>query len=305
MTGPPPEPPPRVGDAALQHLRAVVDRPRVDGTRYELHELLGRGGMGSVYRARDCELDRDVALKVLTLPDDDGLAARLVAEARVLAQLEHPGIVPVHDVGVLADGRPYCAMKLVRGERLDERLQSGLPEAERFRVFARIGEAVAFAHSQGVVHCDLKPGNVMFGAFGEVLVLDWGLATASGRAVRAGTPGFLAPEQQGGMSPVDARTDVFALGRLLAALALPGRPMAAIVGKATAVQPEGRYDSVLALCADVARCQAGAPVTALPEGLSARLARLYRQNRTAVWLVASYAVLRIGFELVRRWWRPD
>lgn len=295
---------PRIGERALAHLRAVVDRPIVEGTRYELGELLGRGGMGSVYRARDRELDRDVALKVLTLADGDAhLAARLREEARVLARLEHPGIVPVHDVGVLPDGRPYCAMKLVRGERLDELLARGAPAAERFRVFARIAEAVAFAHSLGVVHCDLKPGNVMLGPFGEVLVLDWGLATASGGARRAGTPGFLAPEQAAG-GAVDARTDGWALGRLLAALGLPGRAIAAIAAKATAERPEERYPTVLELAADVARAERGEPVSALPEGPFAALLRLYRTHRTAVWLVAGYAVLRVGFELLRPLWHP-
>ncbi|MFO1078380.1 MAG: serine/threonine-protein kinase [Planctomycetota bacterium] len=292
--------PPRLGERALSHLRAVIDRPLVDGTRYELGELLGRGGMGSVYRARDRELERDVALKVLTLPDPGGeFGARLAAEARVLARLEHPGIVPVHDVGVLPDGRPYYAMKLVRGERLDDRLRQGLPAGEAHRVFARVAEAVAFAHSHGVVHCDLTPQNVMSGAFGEVLVLDWGLATASGRPLRAGTPGFLAPEQRTAEAPVDARTDVFALGRLLGELQLPGRAVAAIVGKATAAQPAARYASVPELAADVARAAQGLPVSALPEGPLALLARFYRHNRAAVWLVLAYAVLRIGFELVR------
>jgi len=301
-------PPPRLGDATLAHLRLVVDRPLVEGTRYELQELLGRGGMGMVWRARDRTLDREVALKVLAAPAATAeLVARLLQEARVLAQLEHPGIVPVHDTGVLPDGRAYYAMKLVQGQPLDQLLRSGLPAAERLRIFARIGEAVAFAHARGVIHCDLKPGNIMVGPFGEALVLDWGLAlvhTAAGGGaapgMRAGTEGFMAPEQQGG-GALDARTDVFALGRLLERFELRGREIRAIVATATAARPADRYPGVLELAADVLRFQAGDRVTALPDGPLAWLGRCYRKYRAAVWLVATYAVLRIGFEVVRAW----
>jgi serine/threonine protein kinase len=304
----------RISDATLKHLRLVIDHPDVAGTRYELLEPVGRGGMGVVWRALDKQLGRDVALKVLVDPEGETsveLAARLVLEAKVLARLEHPGIVPVHDVGILADGRVYYAMKLVRGQRLDQLVSAGLSEAERFRVFARIGEAVAFAHAREVIHRDLKPGNVMVGEFGEVLVLDWGLAKvtdATGRpeeGIRVGTPGFMAPEQARGERDVDARADVFSLGRLLKQLLLPGRSIAAIVAKATAAPPQERYASVVDLAADVARSQAGEAVTALPEGALTKLARIHRKYRAAVWLVATYAVLRIGFEVVRTWFsRP-
>src|SRR5207253_4507257 len=160
-----------------QHLRQVADWPDCTGTRYRLVEKIGQGGMGSVYLARDQELDRPVALKVLA----DGrtqadLQSRIAQEARILARLEHPGIVPIHDFGTLPDGRVYYAMKLVRGRRLDEWTADGHPLAERLGTFAKVCEAVAFAHAHGVLHRDLKPQNVMVGAFGEVLVMDWGLA---------------------------------------------------------------------------------------------------------------------------------
>jgi serine/threonine protein kinase len=300
---------PRVGDALLAHLRSVVDQPDVSGTRYELVEPVGRGGMGTVWRALDQKLEREVALKVLAEPDADAardLAARLVQEAKVLARLEHPGIVPVHDVGVLPDGRAYYAMKLVVGRRLDELVRAGITEAERFRIFARIGEAVAFAHARGVIHLDLKPMNIMVGQFGEVLVLDWGLAQATGAArstmsaARAGTEGFMSPEQHAGQ-PADARADVYALGRVLAEMRLPGREIAAIVAKATSPLPADRYAGVSDLVADVARFQAGERVEAMPEGWLLWLGRFYRKYKAAVWLVGAYAVLRIGFELVRAW----
>ena len=189
--------------------------------------------MATVYLARDRELGREVALKVMRLPEPAaGIAERLRQEARILAQLEHPGLVPVHDVGTLPDGRVFYAMKRVRGRRLDEHLRDSRSLPERLRLFERICLTVAFAHAQGVIHRDLKPANVMVGPFGEVLVLDWGVAklrdeglgpaplstgptgpaTAHGAVV--GTPGYMPPEQARGL-PVDARADVFALGRIL------------------------------------------------------------------------------------------
>jgi serine/threonine protein kinase len=133
--------------------------------------------MGSVFLAEDVELRRRVAIKA---PHDAGLDPlsneRMLREARVIARLEHPGIAPVHDLGTLPDGRPFYVMKLIRGQRLDELLSADAPRSERLRVFERVCETVAFAHANGVIHRDLKPQNIMVGAFGEVLVLDWGVA---------------------------------------------------------------------------------------------------------------------------------
>jgi serine/threonine protein kinase len=296
-------------DATLDHLRSVVDVPDVSGTRYELVEIIGRGGMGTVWRALDRLLEREVALKVLDEPDAElgrEMGIRLVQEAKVLARLEHPGIVPVHDVGVFADGRTFTCMKLVRGQRLDEMLAANTPESERLSIFARIAESVAFAHAGGVLHLDLKPANVMVGEFGEVLVLDWGLArlqraAESTPAFRAGTEGFMSPEQKRGDAHVDARSDVFALGRLLAELRIGGREIAAIVAKATAELPSGRYATVIELAADARRFQAGLEVRALPDSPWTKLARFHRKYRAAIWLVAAYAIMRIGFELFRSW----
>ncbi|HEY0554989.1 MAG TPA: serine/threonine-protein kinase [Thermoanaerobaculia bacterium] len=172
-----------ISDAALRHLREMADLPDLEGTPYEIVETLGRGGMGTVYLALDHRLDREVALKIVQLPGDSGEEVdRLLREARVLARLEHPGIVPVHDAGLLPDGRAFYAMKRVRGLRLDEHARA-VPLPERLRAFERVCEAVAFAHAHGVIHRDLKPENVMVGPFGEVLVLDWGVAK-----VRASPP---------------------------------------------------------------------------------------------------------------------
>jgi serine/threonine protein kinase len=235
-----------LSDAVLDHLRKLGEGPNLSGTRYELVEKIGQGGMGTVYLARDRQLDRPVALKVLNgLPADAETEARLAREARIIARLEHPGIVPVHDSGVLADGRFYYAMKLVRGKRLDEQVDRSTPLLERLALFQKICDAVAFAHAHGVLHRDLKPQNIMVGPFGEVLVMDWGVAkevkhapqtpgqaavngalersgnTAHGTVL--GTPGYMAPEQARGETSMDERIDVYSLGAILYVL-LTGRP---------------------------------------------------------------------------------
>jgi eukaryotic-like serine/threonine-protein kinase len=166
-----------LSDKAIGRLRAGAEEPDLAGTRYRLLERIARGGMGVVYAAEDEKLERRVALKVLDVPGTGGeLASRLLREARVLAQLEHPGIVPVHDVGTLADGRVFYTMKFVEGQRLDKFIEAVESVQDRLRLFLRICEAVAFAHARGVLHRDLKPANIMVGPFGEVLVMDWGLA---------------------------------------------------------------------------------------------------------------------------------
>ncbi|MBI3451179.1 MAG: serine/threonine protein kinase [Acidobacteria bacterium] len=250
-----------LGDGVLRHLREVVDLPDLTGTKYRLLGRLGRGGMGAVHRVEDRELGREAALKVLGVPDDAGeLSARLLAEARLIARLEHPNIIPIHDAGTLADGRVFYVMKLVRGTRLDEWMRQPAPRTARLRVFQRICEAVAFAHARGIVHRDLKPENVMIGPFGEALVMDWGVAkilgaprglpppaegaapgaasdeeaptldarrdahAPTGHGAVIGTPAYMAPEQaRGEIDRIDQRTDVYALGALLYFL-LCGRP---------------------------------------------------------------------------------
>ena len=244
-----------LSDKTLEYLREAGEIPDLTGTRYRLMERVARGGMGVVYAVEDEKLERRVALKVFDAPGADrDLASRLIREALVLARLEHPGIVPVHDVGTLADGRVFYTMKFVQGQRLDKYIESVASISDRLRIFLRICDAVAFAHAHGVLHRDLKPANIMLGSFGEVLVMDWGLARLLDQQVRRswkvadpddtifekptqtgnsnagavppsgrtrhgtvmGTPGYMSPEQErGDIEHLDARSDIFSLGSLL------------------------------------------------------------------------------------------
>jgi serine/threonine protein kinase len=295
-------------DSAVARLREAVRAPDLSGTRYRLAGTIGTGGMGAVFEVEDEVLGRRLALKVVDVSlEGEGPAEALLAEARVLARLEHPGLVPVHDAGLLPDGRAFYAMKLVRGEGLAAAAARAATLQERLRLFLRVCEPVAFANAAGVVHRDLKPSNVMVGPFGEVLVLDWGLAraAASGAADASGTPGFMAPEQAAG-GPVDARADVYGLGALLAVLlgVAPEPPvpkaLAAIVARATAPERADRYPGVPALAADVARFLDGERVEAHAEGPAERALRILKRHRVAVGLVAVYLLTRGLFILLRR-----
>ncbi|MCC7242149.1 MAG: serine/threonine protein kinase [Acidobacteria bacterium] len=285
-----------ISDAAVARLREAAAWPAFP-TRYAALRVAGRGGSATVYAARDEALDREVAIKVLDVPDRAGQAAdRLAREARILARLDHPGIVPIHDAGVLADGRTFYVMKLVNGEPLDVAAAAHTTLADRLALFERVLETVAFAHAQGFVHRDLKPPNVLVGAFGEVFVMDWGAAHAD-RAPEpgliAGTPGFMSPEQALG-APVDGRADVFALGAVLRGLAGADAPPAlrAVADKAGAPVAQNRYAGVRALAEDLRRFRLGLVPVAYAEPLGARLLRCYRQHELPVLLVFAYVLMR-------------
>jgi len=149
---------------------------------YQLLGELARGGMGVILKGHDLDLGRDVAIKVLRKDraEDPALLQRFVEEAQIGGQLQHPGIAPVYELGLMEDLRPYFAMKLVKGRTLSEILAARRdPSDDRRRllsIFEQVCQTVAYAHSRGVIHRDLKPDNVVLGGFGEVLVLDWGLA---------------------------------------------------------------------------------------------------------------------------------
>jgi len=296
-------------DRTLRHLRDVADLPDLTGTRYEMVAPVGRGGMGAVYVVQDLALGRAVAMKVQSGAIDESSTTRLEAEARVLASLEHPGIVPVHDVGVLPDGRVFYVMKLVQGDRLDRLASTVGTLAERVRLIVRAVDAVAFSHAHGIVHRDLTPGNIMVGAFGEVLVLDWGLAVtvggnASSQSV-AGTPGFMAPEQSHGVA--DTRSDVYALGALLDWWVAPAqggpvrlpRTLRAVIDKARSPRPDDRYADAAELSVDLLRYLDGAPVTAYRETWLDRTVRFGRRYRIAILLVLGYLIMRVALLLLR------
>jgi serine/threonine-protein kinase len=207
--------------------------------RYVDLGLIGTGAMGEVRRVRDPSLGRVMAMKIMR-PEvalTQAALERFTEEAQATAQLQHPGIVPVHELGRLPDGRVYFTMNEVRGTTLRD---AHLPLRRAVHVLHRVSEAVAYAHACGVVHRDLKPDNVMLGDFGEVLVLDWGLAKVragdvvtvrsdggafqTGLGQVAGTPAYMAPEQAyGAIDRISPRSDVYALGAMLYEM-LAGRP---------------------------------------------------------------------------------
>lgn len=301
-----------LSNETVDRLRDVATRPQLRGDRYVIVRPLGHGGMGRVYVARDTVLERDVALKVSNAPQASGaLEARVEHEARVLASLEHPGIVPVHDSGVLEDGRVFCVMKLVRGRTLSEHASDLTSEAARLAVFERVADAVAFAHAAGVVHRDLTPANVMVGAFGEVLVLDWGVARRLDRSTdaepagtRLGTVGFMAPEQSRGDAAIAGpAADVYSLGALLTWL-FDGQPMTnrlrAIANKCLAATPADRYPDASALVADLARYRQGEPVSAHRESALERAWHWVVRHQVVILLVLAYLVMRALFAFSQR-----
>ena len=238
--------------------------------RYELFGEIARGGMGAILKGRDPDLGRDLAVKVLLEQhrDDPQLVRRFIEEARIGGQLQHPGIVPVHELGTFADQRPYFTMKLVMGRTLAELLAARRHlDEDRARflgIFEQVCQTMSYAHARGVIHRDLKPGNVMVGSFGEVQVMDWGLAKVlragaatdgtdaerpiqngidcgrDGSGVDAsrvgsvlGTPAYMAPEQARGETVwLDRRVDVFGLGAILCEV-LTGQPpyLAGVAGE--------------------------------------------------------------------------
>ncbi len=269
------------------HRRLVwwPDEPPLENPDYEVVSHVGQGGMGTVVRARQCALNRDVVLKVLKQDarrsgrQQAAGQQRFVAEAVIASALDHPYITPIYDFGMDQQGRLFYAMKTVRG-RAWSSVIGQRPERENLEVVLRLCDALAYAHAQGVVHRDLKPGNVMLGDFGELYVLDWGLAAASAAFQDStlltmsesvgGTPAYMAPEMVSGPAyRIGPATDIYLLGAVLYEI-LTGQPphcgdkvmevlfaagkneiaptprkdaLVEIALKAMATQPEDRYRS--------------------------------------------------------------
>jgi serine/threonine protein kinase len=233
----------------------LAETPEVAG--YQLLKELARGGMGIIYQARDLTINRNVAIKLLheRFSSDSPAARRFLEEAQITGQLQHPGIPPIYQVGRLTNGRPFLAMKLIKGETLEALVKSsaaglkarGDARLNYLALLEAIAQAVGYAHAHGVIHRDLKPQNIMIGHFGEVQVVDWGLAKLLGElpstsptiesaaasttmynprvdsdgshtqaGMVLGTPAYMAPEQAAGENDkIGPRTDVFALGAVL------------------------------------------------------------------------------------------
>jgi hypothetical protein len=249
---------------ARAHLVVVGDAP-ADEAEYRVSDLLARGGMGEVLAARQVSLDRDIVIKRLVNDAADPEARiRFLAEAVVTANLDHPNIVPIHDLGIDQRGRPFYAMKRIRGRSWGSCWRSMTLE-ENLDVLMRISDAIAFAHAHGIVHRDLKPDNVMLGDFGEVLVVDWGLAACLSdlvpvegrRRVACGTPAYMAPEMaQGDNAAIGPASDVYLLGAVLHELltGLPPHP-GTETAEAIRAAAENRIDPAApaGLLGDVAR----------------------------------------------------
>lgn len=299
---------PSVGESTGTRLRYVGD--------YEILEEIGRGGMGVVYRARQVSLGRDVALKMVLAGEHAGADAlrRFRTEAEAAANLDHPNIVPVYEVGV-HEGQPYFSMKRIEGTSLAEAM-AGLREKPReiAALLERVARAVHHAHQRGVLHRDLKPGNILLDKSGEPHIADFGLArrgegggSLSGAVI--GTPEFMAPEQALGRKDLTVAADVYSLGATLYAL-LAGKPpfegghvldvLRAVVGeepgplagdlglialKCLSKEPGKRYESAAALANDLKRWLDGEPVRARPAGRVERLRIWCRRNPTTAALV--------------------
>ena len=274
QTDPPVDPlTPTASDAMTLSTQPVERVTFREIPEYELLDVIGRGGMGEVVLARDRRIGRDVALKRLRAehPTPD-LVERFLREAKIQARLDHPSIAPVHELGYDSEGLPYFTMKRVAGRTLGELLESSGEAPQRFlRALVDVCQAIELAHARGYVHRDLKPQNIMLGDYGEVYVLDWGVARVLGAEGRTptdpttieevisldgvtkagallGTPGYMAPEQARG-EPVQPAADIYALGSMLFEI-LAGEPL----------HPRGR-DALASTIANVDR----SPATRRPD----------------------------------------
>jgi serine/threonine-protein kinase len=249
-----------------------VDAPANLGGRYNVARRIGKGGMGEVMGARDEQVGRDVAIKRMRKANPSERAiARFLREASIQGRLEHPAIVPVHEIGKDTDGLPFFVMKKLSGTTLARILErpggdrGQYPLQRVLRAFAEVCLAIEFAHVRGIIHRDLKPDNIMLGDFGEVYVLDWGVAKVIGeedgdfadvdsgsgehatqQGTAIGTPGYMSPEQVQGR-PVDGKCDVYTLGCLLFEI-LAGEPLhpRGVDGMSSAVQGRDARPSVRA-----------------------------------------------------------
>jgi serine/threonine-protein kinase len=330
-TPPAPQPPTDAGtvDSPAPEVVTPPDSSPTDGIPaqiggYCIEGEIARGGMGIVLRAHDERFGRSLAVKLLQekYRGNAEVAQRFLEEAQVMGQLQHPGIPPVYDLGELPDGRPFFALKLIKGrtlaELLHERPHPAHDLARWVALFGQVCQTVAYAHSRGILHRDLKPSNIMVGAFGEVQVMDWGLAKVLGRpatgevssppedmstiaTVRTaeddlatqegavlGTPAYMAPEQaRGEVEQVDERCDVFGLGAMLCQI-LTGQPPY-LGPNVTAVLRQASNAELDDACSRLDRCGADRELITLAKRcLEARLERRVRAAGEVAAAMTSY-----------------
>jgi serine/threonine protein kinase/tetratricopeptide (TPR) repeat protein len=303
---------------------------------HEILEEIARGGMGVIYRAREPHSDRIVALKCILAyqGDSDQAQSRFRREAETAARLDHPNIVPIYQVGETADGSPFFTMKYAANGSL-LRAYDALRENPRQSValMAKVAEAVQYAHEQGVLHRDLKPGNILLDSRGEPLVSDFGLARCTEIASHLtrsltsfGTPGYIAPEQADGPAvQLTAAADIYSLGAILFEL-LTGRPpflgenvlgvlkqsaskpapklrtlaphldrdLETICARCLECDPEARYRTAGGLARDLQNWLEGSPIIARPVGVWLRSRRWVRHNRRLAALLAAFLALGVG-----------
>jgi serine/threonine protein kinase/Flp pilus assembly protein TadD len=299
--------------------------------RYQLRQKLGQGGMGVVYRAYDTELKRDVALKTILCAREQVLIKRFTKEAEAMAKLAHQGLVKIYDVGKV-DGRPYLTMEFIEGKNLAQLLkEEKLSPRRAAEILNKVAQAIAYAHSKGILHRDLKPSNIMIGGQNEPKVMDFGLALdvtsetkLSHTGSTLGTPAYMSPEQTlGKRKEIDERSDVYALGVVLYEMLVGAQPFRGMTApmaveilekeppapsqlshrisrdisniclKAMAKDKKDRYQSVSEMAEDLQRFLAKEPVLAHGPRLIYRAKRLLRQklNMVVVALVSAALAL--------------
>ena len=330
-------------DCTEDALSALPVKPQ---ERYRFIRSIGFGGMKGVLLVHDQDTGRDVAMAIM--PDFRDRSRRdlnrFVREAYITAKLEHPNIVPVHDIGIDGSGSPYFTMKYLHGQtlamilhQLQRGQDNGYSQDRLLKVLVRVCNAVAFAHSKGICHLDLKPGNILCGEFGEVQVLDWGLAAAaeddSDLGLLQGSPGYMAPEfiLSKGMEHPGVAADIYAIGAILYFILTNEAPFAnlpqqevlrrqvegrivppsringqvdpgleAVCMKAMALDPAERYQSVIDLRKEIAACIAGYPSRAENPSSWRRMTLYVKRNWSmAVIILLLILVGILGFFLMQ------